>query len=176
MLDARALHVDGVDEPAAIRAAQLASELGLLVTMRSRSGNRPHAGTGRTRHAARCLPNTSPSAHGRTRSGARLAQAAKTAPRRPMRHARHVGIDGARRRPPDPCSRLQRARGGYHRRRRRLPRRLRLWRAGWLADAGCPPLRQRRSGDKLHAPRRDELRTKAGGSRADAGRGVRRRT
>jgi sulfofructose kinase len=32
MLDARALHVDGVDEPAAIRAAQLASELGLLVT------------------------------------------------------------------------------------------------------------------------------------------------
>jgi sugar/nucleoside kinase (ribokinase family) len=32
MLDARALHVDGVDEPAAIRAAQLASEMGLLVT------------------------------------------------------------------------------------------------------------------------------------------------
>jgi sulfofructose kinase len=32
MFGARALHVDGVDEPAAIRAAQLASELGLLVT------------------------------------------------------------------------------------------------------------------------------------------------
>lgn len=32
MLDARALHVDGVDEPAAIRAAKLASERGLLVT------------------------------------------------------------------------------------------------------------------------------------------------
>jgi sugar/nucleoside kinase (ribokinase family) len=32
MLDARALHVDGVDEPAAIRAAQVASEPGLLVT------------------------------------------------------------------------------------------------------------------------------------------------
>jgi sugar/nucleoside kinase (ribokinase family) len=32
MLNARALHVDGVDEPAAIRAAQLASERGLLVT------------------------------------------------------------------------------------------------------------------------------------------------
>jgi len=32
MLTARALHVDGVDEPAAIRAAALASERGLLVT------------------------------------------------------------------------------------------------------------------------------------------------
>jgi len=32
MLDARALHVDGVDEAAAIRAARLASERGLLVT------------------------------------------------------------------------------------------------------------------------------------------------
>ena len=32
MFDARALHVDGVDEPAAIRAACLASERGLLVT------------------------------------------------------------------------------------------------------------------------------------------------
>ncbi len=32
MFDARALHVDGVDEPAAIRAARLASERGLLVT------------------------------------------------------------------------------------------------------------------------------------------------
>jgi sulfofructose kinase len=32
MFDARALHVDGVDEPAAIRAAHLASGMGLLVT------------------------------------------------------------------------------------------------------------------------------------------------
>jgi sugar/nucleoside kinase (ribokinase family) len=32
MLHARALHVDGVDEPAAIRAARLAAERGLLVT------------------------------------------------------------------------------------------------------------------------------------------------
>ena len=95
---ARLVHVDDVDEVAAIRAATLAREAGVPVDERPRSRHRSHAGAGGGGQHSDLRRARAAGDHrrGRLRAGAR--QAAAHARRPAVRHAGAARRDAARRR------------------------------------------------------------------------------
>ena len=159
---ARLVHVDDVDQEAAILRGDAGARGGRAGDERHRSRHRSHRRAGRRGQHADLRRARAAGDHRRRRPRARAPQAAPAPSRIALHHAGAARLDDPRRRPDDPRTGDPRARGGHHRRRRRVSRRLHPRAAARRISPRHPPLRERDGGRQLHAAGGDRLGADAG--------------